>query len=127
MEQASAFLTYLGRCQLLLQQGRFQSDVCCYRSDKNYADWNRGPKAINPSFGLPKGYAYDLVNTEALLERLSVKDGSLVLPDGMRLSPHGGRSGRGILASRGPTQIIQLVREGATVVLGPRRPHRRRD
>ena len=123
-EQASAFLTYLGRCQLLLQQGRFQSDVCCYRSDKNYADWNRGPKAINPSFGLPKGYAYDLVNTEALLERLSVKDGSLVLPDGMRYRLMVVDPEEESLPPEALRKIIQLVREGATVVLGPRRPHR---
>ena len=126
-EQAVTILTYLGRCQSLLQQGRFQADVCCYRSDKNYADWNRSPRdAVNPSFGLPKGYAYDLVNTEALLERFSVKDGKLVLPDGMcyRLLVVDPEE-----ESLPPEALRKILRPGSggrlTVVgLVPRRPQR---
>jgi hypothetical protein len=32
---------------------------------------------------LPKGYSYDYINAEVILDRLSVKDGKFVLPDGM--------------------------------------------
>ena len=118
-EQAGGLLSHLGRCQSLLQQGRFQADVCCYRSDKNYADWNRGPKAVNPSFGLPQGYAYDLVNTEALLERFSVKDWKLVLPDGMCYRLLVVDPEEESLPPEALRKILKLVREGATVVLGP--------
>ena len=41
--------------------------------------WAKTDAAPEP----PAGYAYDYVNTEVLLSRMSVKDGRLVLPDGM--------------------------------------------
>ena len=42
--QAGPFLTYLGRCQFLLRQGRFVADVCAYIGDKPYLHWGRGKK-----------------------------------------------------------------------------------
>ena len=83
-EQSRAYVDYLTRCQFLLRQGQFVADVCCYTGDRNYERWGRGAQwSEKPSLVLPKGYTYDLLNTEVLLERLSVKDGRLVLPDGM--------------------------------------------
>ncbi|MFM8983844.1 MAG: glycosyl hydrolase, partial [Spartobacteria bacterium] len=44
------------------------------------------PNLIRPKHvpaGLGKGYDYDVCNEEVLLTRLSVKDGKIVLPDGM--------------------------------------------
>lgn len=123
-EEAGAILAYLARCQTMLQQGRFVADVCCYRSDKNYTTWNRSARAARPSLGLPKGYALDLVNTEVLLERLSVKDGRLVLPDGMRYRLLWVDLEDGPFPPEALRKIIQLARDGATVVLGPRRPRR---
>jgi hypothetical protein len=32
---------------------------------------------------IPKGYAYDYINAEVIMDRVSVKDGRFVLPDGM--------------------------------------------
>ena len=38
----------------------------------------------NPeSKGLGNGYDFDVVNSDVILNRMSVKDGRLVLPDGM--------------------------------------------
>jgi hypothetical protein len=123
-EHAGAILSYLARCQALLKQGRFVADACLYRSDKNYAMWSRGPKvpALWPS--LPAGYAFDLVNTEVLLERLSVKDGRLALPDGMRYCVLAVDPEDDSLPPQALRKIIELAREGATVVLGRRRPQR---
>ena len=33
--------------------------------------------------GLGSGYEYDVVNTDVILNRMAVKDGRIVLPDGM--------------------------------------------
>ncbi len=121
-EQAGAMLAYLARCQTMLQQGRFVADVCCYRSDKNYTMWDRNARTARPSLGLPKGYALDLINTEVLLERLSVKDGHLVLPGGMRYRLLWVDPADEPFPPEALRKIIQLAREGATVVLGPRRP-----
>jgi hypothetical protein len=123
-EHAVGILSYLGRCQTMLRQGRFVADVCCYRSDKNYVMWDRNPKTPRPALGLPNGYAMDLINTEALLTRLSVKDGDLVLPDGMRYRVLWFDPADEPFSPAALAKIIQLAKDGATVVLGPRRPQR---
>ena len=78
--------TIEGRRALVVRSSRLLvADVCCYTGDKPYLHRGRGERwRENASMVLGKGYAYDLVNTEVLLSRLSVEDGDLVLPDGMR-------------------------------------------
>lgn len=76
----SAWLTYLARCQHLLQAGRFIGDVCYLQGDwvPVYvpAKW-----AMDPP--LPPGYDCDTINAEALINRAAPgEDGRLVLPDG---------------------------------------------
>jgi hypothetical protein len=113
-EKAGPFLDYLGRCQHLLQQGRFVADVVYYNGD--CAPNLVGPKKIDPSLG--SGYDYDVCNAEVLLTRLAVKNGRIVLPDGMSyrllVLPE---------ATRMPVEVIakinELVAAGATIV-GPK-------
>ena len=122
-DQSGEFIDYLARCQVMLRKGRFVADVCCYTGDNPYLHWGRGTQwSESPSMVLGKGYAYDLVNDEVLLDRMAVDDGDLVLPDGMRY--------RMLVvdlddAAVSPTildKIIELNRAGATIVLGERRP-----
>ena len=77
--QARGFTDYVARCSHLLQQGLFAADVLFYNGDAcpNFVS----PKHIDPSLG--PGYDYDVCNTEVLLKRLAVKDGRIILPDGM--------------------------------------------
>lgn len=112
--QSGPFLAYLGRCQYLLQQGLFVADVLYYNGDvaPNIVE----PKHTDPSLG--KGYDYDVCNEEVLLTRLSVKNGRIVLPDGM--------SYRVLVLPvdrRMPVPVIkkieELVKAGATVI-GPK-------
>jgi len=78
--KAKPFIDYLSRCSLMLQQGLFVADVCYYYGDQGF---NFVPaKHIDPSLGY--GYDYDVINAEALLERMSVNDGRFRLPDGMQ-------------------------------------------
>lgn len=113
-KQSHAFLSYLSRCQYMLRQGRFVADVLYYNGDEipNVVP----PKTIDPSRGF--GYDYDVCNTEILLTRLSVKDGRIVLPDGMSyrvlVLPE-----RAVLPLTVANKIEELVRAGATVI-GPR-------
>jgi hypothetical protein len=79
-EQAHAFTKYISRCQFLLQQGHFTADVCFYQGDQIPSFVPK--KQIYP--GLGYGYDYDVINSEVILERLSVSNGQFVLPDGMR-------------------------------------------
>ena len=78
-EQAPAFFTYLSRCSYMLQQGNFAADVCFYLGEEPPS--LAPPKYIVP--GLGSGYDCDYCNAEVLLKRMSVKDGRIVLPDGM--------------------------------------------
>lgn len=78
-EQSSAFFSYLSRCQYLLQEGKFVGDVCYYIGEQTPS--LVPPQYIIPSLGL--GYDCDYTNVEVLLTRMSVKDGRIVLSDGM--------------------------------------------
>ena len=78
-KQSRGFTDYIARCSHMLQQGRFVADVLFYNGDG--APSFVGPKHVDPELG--PGYDYDACNTEVLLTRLTVRDGRIVLPDGM--------------------------------------------
>ncbi len=124
-DQSGPFLTYLARCQAMLRRGRFVADVCCYTGDRNQVNWSRGETwSKRASLELPKGYTYDLLSTEALLDRLSVEDGHLVLPDGMRYRLLVLDLEEETIPLSVLVKIAALAERGATVVLGTRRPTR---
>jgi hypothetical protein len=77
--QAHAFVSYLNRCQSMLQQGRFVADVCYYYGD--HVPNVPGRKHTDPAKVLPT-YDFDYLNEEMLL-KMQVKDGRLVVPCGM--------------------------------------------
>jgi hypothetical protein len=112
-EMSSAWHEYLSRCQYMLRQGMFVADLCYLRPQLP------DQTAFTPAPAAPAGYKYDECSAEALIARMSVKDGRLVLPDGM--------SYRLLVLPKNVTlmtpalvkKIKQLVQEGATV-LGPR-------
>ena len=78
-EQSPAFFTFLSRCSYMLQQGNFAADVCFYLGEEPPS--LAPPKYIVPGLGI--GYDCDYCNAEVLLKRMSVKNGRIVLPDGM--------------------------------------------
>lgn len=68
-----AFITYLHRCQALLQRGEPVTDVALLCGDRPYAGWARKENGFltrssswEERVTVPKGYASDLVNDEAL-------------------------------------------------------------
>jgi len=110
--QVDSYFDYLRRCQHLLQQGKYVADVCYYiGEDAPVMTGVRNPE-------IPKGYSYDYINAEVILDRLSVKNGRFVLPDGMTykvmvLPPF--KTMRPELLAK----IEQLVQQGGTI-LGPK-------
>lgn len=106
-----AFFDYIRRCNFLLQQGKPVNDIAYFiGEDAPKMTGIRDPE-------LPAGYSYDYINAEAILQRLSVKNGRLTLPDGM--------SYRLLVLPKLKTmrpevlqKISELVKQGA-VVLGP--------
>ncbi len=100
---------YLARCQSLLRQGLFVADIC-------YLQPEAAPQGFlsHPC----QGYDFDNCTAEAVLTRMSVKDGRIFLPDGMSyrllvLPP--------VTAMTPPLlrKIKELAEAGATVI-GPR-------
>ena len=79
-EQSKAWIDYQRRCCYILKQGQPVRDSCFFIGDDapqmNY--W------VDPS--LPKGYSYDLINSDVICNYLKVKDGKLVLPSGLSYS-----------------------------------------
>jgi hypothetical protein len=112
-EPAAAWMSYLSRCQYLLQQGTFAADICYYYGEGAPVDVK--PALLTPK--LPDGFDYDVCNTEILL-RMTVRDGRIVLPSGMSyrvlVLPDADRMTLPVLE-----KIRDLAKEGATIV-GPR-------
>ncbi len=71
------FVDYMRRCNYMLQQGKVVNDVAYFIGE----DAPKMTGVRDPE--LPVGYSFDYINAEVIENRLSVKDGKLVLPDGM--------------------------------------------
>ena len=106
------FLKYSKRCNMMLQQGQYVADAAYFIGE----DAPKMTGVVDPA--LPQGYSYDYINGDIIRSTLSVKDGKLVLPNGISYSilvlPK--------LETIRPellSKIKQLVQNGA-VVLGPK-------
>ncbi len=112
--QAGAWLKYIARCEFMLQKGRFVADVLSFEGE-GVQHFDGDPRPLKD---LPKGYDYDGLDVQLLLHALSVRNGVLTLPSGMRYR---------LLALPNQTmmspavirRIRDLVREGAQV-FGPK-------
>ena len=80
-EPARSWMDYLNRCQTILQEGLFVADVAYFVGENIVGYTKVHRKDLNPI--LPEGYDYDLINSETLINRASIKQGQLYLPDGM--------------------------------------------
>ncbi|MES2697846.1 MAG: glycosyl hydrolase, partial [Verrucomicrobiota bacterium] len=109
--KAKPFLDYLARGSFLLQRGRFVADVLYYYGDggMNFVGPRRNPSTLGP------GYDYDVTNADVILNRLSVRDGRVTLPDGtsyaLLVLPKGDEIHPPVLE-----KIEALVRDGATLL-----------
>lgn len=113
-KQSKDFISYLDRNMYLLQQGLFVADVLYYYGDDV-------PNFVFLKEDLPElnfGYDWDKCSKEIILNRVSVKDGAIVLPDGMSyrvlMLPNEKAIDLNVLR-----KIEQLVKDGMTLI-GPR-------
>jgi hypothetical protein len=83
------FTAYLKRCGVMLEQGLPVSDIAYFIGED--VPVNGGPFELKPNqskYGvrvdeLPAGYHADYVNSDVILNAMSVKDGQIVLPHGV--------------------------------------------
>ena len=114
-EKSASFFSYLNRCQWMLQQGLPVADVAYYYGDHvpNFAQLRKSdPTRVGP------GYDYDVVTEEVVLNRMTVKAGRLVLPDGISYRvlalPE-----RTVISLPVLRKLRKFVAAGATII-GPR-------
>jgi len=112
-EQSRGWMSYLARSQFLLRQGTYAADVLYFAGE-------RAPDPTQYAIPvLPPGYTYDVVNADVLLNRLQVRDGEYVLPEGGRyrllVLPGGLKAMRPALLHR----LREFVGQGAAL-LGPK-------
>ena len=112
--QAHAFVSYLNRCQFLLQQGRFVADVLYYYG--NHVPNIARLKQDDPAKVLPQ-FDYDVINEEVLLQA-SVKDGRVTLPGGMSYRVLALPALK-VMSLETARKLRDLVRDGA-IVVGPK-------
>ena len=114
-EMSGAWHEYLARCQYLLRQGKVVADLLYLRPE------NPNQKEFEPNPPSPDGYRFDEISAEALMQRVSVKDGKLALPDGMNyrvlVLPPAKTMTPALLE-----KIRALVSAGATVVVSGASP-----
>jgi hypothetical protein len=114
-EPAKAWITYLARNSYMLQQRRFAADIAYfYREDSNLT-----AVFTHKSPDVPAGYNFDYINADALVHLLTIEDGRLATPSGMRyrvlaLDPRSQQMSLPVLR-----KIRDLVKSGA-VVAGPK-------
>jgi hypothetical protein len=106
------FIQYIKRTNMMLQQGTYVADAAYFIGE----DAPKMTGVQDPK--LPEGHSFDYINGEVIKTRLSVKNGKLVLPDGMSYSmlvlPQ--------LSTIRPEllqKIKELIKDGA-VVWGPK-------
>ena len=112
-EMSGAWHKYLSRCQYLLRQGLFVADLCYLRPQLPNQTY------FTPAPAVPAAYKYDECSAEALIVRMSVKNGRLVLPDGMSYRLLVLPENVTLMTPALVKRIKQLVADGATV-FGPR-------
>ena len=106
--QMREFTAYLARCGYLLERGRPVSDVLWYLGDEQ----DHKPPQEAP---FPAGCRYDYCNPDALLHRLSARDGMIVTPEGLRYRLLWLRDCPRMLPET-LERLVSLVQQGAVLV-----------
>ncbi len=114
-EQAGPWITYLARSSFMLQQGKFVADILYYYGEDNNITALFGNKLPD----IPKGYRYDFINTDALINCLSVDKGMIVTPSGMSYKLLVLDENSRYMTLPALKKIMSLIEKGA-VVSGPK-------
>lgn len=114
-EQAKAWTDYLARSCYMLQQGKFVADIVYYYGEDNNITSLFAKKLPD----IPEGYNYDFINTDALLNLLSVTNNKLVTQSGMQYNLLVLDSNSTHIPLKVLQKIQALVKAGA-IVAGPK-------
>jgi hypothetical protein len=84
-EKAGPWLQYIARAQHMLRQGKFVADLLYLNGESAPSEM---PNSDNPTKvplqpPSPDGHDYDVIHPHALIQRVKIEAGRIVLPDGM--------------------------------------------
>ncbi|WP_175416224.1 glycosyl hydrolase [Aggregatimonas sangjinii] len=79
MNAGKAWFEYISRGSYLLRQGHPVADVLVFVGDRPHTD---GFKRDELGIEIPVGLNYDCTNTDALINRMTIENGKLKLPEG---------------------------------------------
>lgn len=102
------FTDFLARLSYMLERGKPCADVLWYLGD----GYMHKP---NQNYHFPDGFRYDYCNRDALLNRISVKDGRLVTPEGISYSLLWLQDTHYMLPETA-ARLLQLAKQGAVIV-----------
>lgn len=123
-EETKPWHEYLTRCQHLLQKGLFVADLLYMQAE---AVPNRfippGVDFTNPNPPDTPGYNFDGCTADVVFNRITIKNGMIMLPDGMSyrimvLPAPGEQVMAGVMTIKLAKKIEELVNEGM-VIVGP--------
>jgi hypothetical protein len=123
-EETRPWHEYLTRCQYLLQKGLFIADLLYLQTE---AAPNRfippGVDFTDPIPPDPPGYNFDGCTADVVLNRIKIKDGLILLPDGMSyrlmvLPSPGEQVMAGVMTVKLAKKLEELVNEGM-IIAGP--------
>lgn len=110
--QMDLYTRYIKRCNYMMRQGWYQADVAYFIGE----DAPRMVGIMEPQ--LPAGYQYEHMNAEVIMRDMTVKDGMLTLPHGVKFKvlvlPRRLNTMRPELLEK----IERLILDGA-IVMGP--------
>lgn len=103
------FTRYLARLSYMLERGKPVSDVLWYIGD----EVEQKPDQFT---AFPEGYRYDYCNQDALLNRLDVRDGRWVTPDGISYSVMWIPERVERMTPKTLNRLAELVRKGGILI-----------
>ena len=111
-KQAKPWISYLARSDYMMQQGKAVSDVAVFYGEASpvISHYRNSYPAV------PKGYRYDFVNSDVILNKLSVRNGKLVTDTGMKYSVLFFGKGTDRVTLPVLQKVLKFVREGAILV-----------
>lgn len=111
-EQAKPWIDYLSRASFMLQSGIAANDIAVFYGEESSMIAIYG----NTYPDIPPGYRYDYVNSDVVMNRLSVKDGALTTATGMNYKAIYFGKGTRLVTLPVLKKVLELVKKGAVLI-----------
>jgi len=111
-EQAKAWIDYLSRSSYLLQAGKAANDIAVFYGEESSITAVYGNNYPN----IPKGYRYDYVSSDVILNKLTVKNKEITTESGMKYKAIYFGKGTAMVTLPVLNKVLDMVKQGAVLV-----------